>query len=161
MRELCGLIYPALSEAMEEGAVREGSASEWREFSEADYSVYLRWHTELPDAAVALFASGDGSGTGKGAGDGYQAEVFLLPYARGGNTATAALREAGGDVRVLTVTMPGTILAREDLPMADRFCVVRLVNRNGRLLIHADETLSRAIEGESGEIGSALEKLSE
>ena len=53
------------------------------------------------------------------------------------------------------------ILAREDLPMADRFCVVRLVNRNGRLLIHADETLSRAIEGDSGAIGSALEKLSE
>jgi len=115
MRELCGLIYPALSEAMEEGAVREGTASEWREFSEADYSVYLRWHTELPDAAVALFVSGDGSGTGKGSGEGYQTEVFLMPYARGGNTATAALRGADGSVRVLTVTMPGTILAREDL----------------------------------------------
>ena len=53
------------------------------------------------------------------------------------------------------------ILVREDLPMADRFCVVRLVNRNGKLLINADETLSRTIEGDSGEIGSALEKLTE
>ena len=53
------------------------------------------------------------------------------------------------------------ILAREDLPMTDRFCVVRLVNRNGKLLINADETLSRIIEGDSGEIGSALEKLTE
>ena len=115
MRELCGLIYPAISEAMEEGALREGTPEEWRAFSEADYSVYLRWHTELPDAAVALFVSGDGTGTGAGAGNGYQSEVFVTPYARGGNTAAAALRSADGEVRILTVTMPGTILAREDL----------------------------------------------
>ena len=115
MRELCGLIYPALREAMEEGSVREGSDAEWRGFSEAEYSVYLRWHTELPDAVVSLFVSGEGTAAGVGAGDGYQSEVFVTPYARGGNTATAALRSADGSVRILTVTMPGTILAREDL----------------------------------------------
>ncbi len=53
------------------------------------------------------------------------------------------------------------ILTREDLPMTDRFCVVRLVNRNGKLLISADETFVRALEGDSGEIGKAMEKLSE
>ena len=53
------------------------------------------------------------------------------------------------------------ILSREDLPMIDHFCVVRLVNRNGKLRISADETLRRVIEGESEEIGSTLNKLSE
>ena len=115
MRELTSLIYPALSEAMEEGTLREGSAEDWKAFADAESSVYLRWHTELPDAAAALFASGDGSGRAAASGGGYQSEVFLTPYVRGGNTAEAALRSADGTVRLLTVTMPKTILAGEDL----------------------------------------------
>ena len=115
MRELCSLIYPALSEAMEEGTLREGNASDWKTFADAESSVYLRWHTELPDAAAALFASGDGSGRAAACGGGYQSEAFLIPYVRGGNTAEAALRSVDGTVRLLTVTMPKTILAVEDL----------------------------------------------
>lgn len=115
MRELCVTVYPALSEALEEGAVREGTDAEWRAFTEEENSVYLRWHTELPDAAAALFASEDGTGTGAGTGGGYHSEIFVIPYARGGNTATAALRSEDGGVRILTVTMPKTILAGEDL----------------------------------------------
>lgn len=51
------------------------------------------------------------------------------------------------------------ILSRDDLPMLDHFCVVRLMVRNGKPLIHADETLRRVLEGESEEIGSALNKF--
>ena len=53
------------------------------------------------------------------------------------------------------------ILSRNDLPMIDHFCVVRLIIQNGKLRISLDETLRRVIEGESEEIGSALNKLSE
>lgn len=115
MRDFCTLVYPALSEALESGTLREGSADDWNAFADAEHSVYLRWHTELPDAAAALFASGDGSGRAAACGGGYQSEVFLMPYVRGGNTAEAALRSADGTVRLLTVTMPKNILAAEDL----------------------------------------------
>ena len=53
------------------------------------------------------------------------------------------------------------ILEREDLPMLDHFCVVRLEIRSGKLLIRADDTLRRIIEGESEEIGSTLGKFAE
>lgn len=115
MRELCGLIYPALSEAMEDGAVREGTAGDWQAFTEEENAVYIRWHTELPDAAAAMFVSADGTGYGRGTGGGYHTEAFLLPYVRGGNTSTAALRSGDGTVRILTVTMPQTILTGEDI----------------------------------------------
>ena len=39
------------------------------------------------------------------------------------------------------------ILAREDLPMMDQFCVIRLELQNGKLLIRADEQLQQALEG--------------
>ncbi len=39
------------------------------------------------------------------------------------------------------------ILSREDLPMMDQFCVVRLEIQNGKLMIRADEQLQQALEG--------------
>ena len=39
------------------------------------------------------------------------------------------------------------ILAREDLPMLDSFCLVRLEFQNGKLLIRGDEALQQALEG--------------
>ena len=44
------------------------------------------------------------------------------------------------------------ILTRDDLPMMDQFCVIRLEMNNGKLLIRADEQLQHALEG-----GSALD----
>ncbi len=44
------------------------------------------------------------------------------------------------------------ILTRDDLPMMEQFCVIRLEMDNGKLLIRADEQLQHALEG-----GSALD----
>lgn len=53
------------------------------------------------------------------------------------------------------------ILSREDLPMIDHFCVVRLEIQNGKLRISSDDTLRRAIEGDSEAVSGTLDKLSE
>ena len=38
------------------------------------------------------------------------------------------------------------LLSRDDLPMLDSFCVIRVENRNGKPLIRGDETLQRILE---------------
>ena len=48
------------------------------------------------------------------------------------------------------------ILSREDLPLLDRFCVVRFETRNGKLMIAGDDDLRQALEGNSGLDLSAL-----
>ena len=53
------------------------------------------------------------------------------------------------------------ILSRDDLPMIDHFCVVRVMVQNGKLRIGMDETLQQVIEGESAAIGNMLDKLQE
>ncbi len=39
------------------------------------------------------------------------------------------------------------ILSRDDLPMIDSYCVVRIVMQDGKLLIRGDETLQKTLEG--------------
>ena len=39
------------------------------------------------------------------------------------------------------------ILTRDDLPLVDNFCMIRMEMRNGKLLILADTTLQQTIEG--------------
>ncbi len=51
------------------------------------------------------------------------------------------------------------ILARDDLPMLDHFCVIRLELRNGKVLIRADEALQQALEGDSLSSSDLLRKM--
>ena len=53
----------------------------------------------------------------------------------------------------------GEILSRDDIPMTDHFCVVRMEWQNGELLIIADERLIRAVEGGSAENSNVLKQL--
>lgn len=51
------------------------------------------------------------------------------------------------------------ILARDDLPQIDSFCIVRLERIGGTLLIAADETLINTLEGNPAASGAALDAL--
>ena len=51
------------------------------------------------------------------------------------------------------------ILSRNDLPMMDHFCAVRLELRDGRLQIRADEALQQALEGDSLSNSELLMKM--
>ena len=42
------------------------------------------------------------------------------------------------------------ILARDDIPMIDSYCVIRFVMQDGELLIRGDETLQKTLEGNIG-----------
>ena len=39
------------------------------------------------------------------------------------------------------------ILARDDIPMIDSYCVIRIVMQDGKLLVRGDETLQKTLEG--------------
>ena len=53
------------------------------------------------------------------------------------------------------------ILSREDLPLIDTFCVVRLEMRNGQLYIIGDTALQRVLEGDPETYSEMLEKMRE
>lgn len=53
------------------------------------------------------------------------------------------------------------ILARDDVPMLDNFCVIRMEMRNGQLYIAGDAALQQALEGSISSAGSALDRLLE
>ena len=53
------------------------------------------------------------------------------------------------------------ILARDDIPMLDNFLIIRLENQNGKLLIHGDQTLQQALEGNIGENSGLLEAIAD
>ena len=51
------------------------------------------------------------------------------------------------------------ILSRDDLPMLEQFCIVRIVSENGMLRIQADTSLQHALEGNSTESLSGMERI--
>ncbi len=53
------------------------------------------------------------------------------------------------------------ILSREDLPLIDTFCVVRMEMRNGQLFIIGDTALQRVLEGDPETYSEMLEKMRE
>ena len=103
--ELYAMLSPALSEALDSGNIREGNASDWARLLASDHSVYIRYHTELPAAVVALFADLARGVTPKNSRPGvdfYLSEAVLIPYVNGENAATSAFRQSDGTVRIIT-----------------------------------------------------------
>ncbi len=93
-----------------------------------------------------IFSEGKGS---------YAADVILtVPDAlkittKAGILFAERVTEEGpaDDPDALIAEIYDEILAREDLPMLDQFCVVRLEVRSGKVFIRADEQLQKALEG--------------
>ena len=118
MAELYAMLSPALSEAFDSGNIREGGAEDWARLLASDHAVYIRYHTELPAAVVALFADlarGISAGDSRPGVDFYLSEAVLIPYVNGENAAASAFRQSDGTVKVVTVPMPREILSSQDL----------------------------------------------
>ena len=52
------------------------------------------------------------------------------------------------------------ILSRDDIPMIDNFCVIRMEMRGGKLLVLGDAALQKALEGGVSESSNILDVLS-
>ncbi len=118
MAELYAMLSPALSEALDSGNIREGTADDWDRLLSSDHSVYIRYHTELPAPVVALFADlarGIVPKDNRPGVDFYLSEAVLIPYVNGENAATSAFRQKDGTVKIITVSMPREILSTQDL----------------------------------------------
>ncbi len=118
MAEFYAMLSPALSEALDSGDIREGSAADWERVLSSDHAVYIRYHTEVPAAVIALFAdlergvSPERSRAGIGF---YVSEAVLIPYVNGENAAASAFRQSDGSVKLVTVSMPREILSTQDI----------------------------------------------
>lgn len=53
------------------------------------------------------------------------------------------------------------LLSRDDLPVIDTFCVIRLEMRNGHLFVIGDTALQRVLEGDPETYSEMLEKMRE
>ncbi|MCR4904997.1 MAG: hypothetical protein K6A33_02870 [Clostridiales bacterium] len=131
MAELYAMLSPALSEALDSGDVRGGTEADWERLLATDHAVYIRYHTEMPAAVVALFADLARGVTPSRSGlDFYLSEAVLIPYVNGENAAASAFRQADGSVKLITVSMPREILSTQDLEQFVRAYEMYLVSFN-------------------------------
>lgn len=115
MNALFSLLYPVLSECVSPRTAEAGTQTEWLALADEADSVYLRFHTELPDLLIGLFAdlyTGRESNRTAAAADVY--EMFVLPY-REENDLRLAARSAEGEVVFYRLSAPEAVLNAEDL----------------------------------------------
>jgi hypothetical protein len=103
--ELYGLISPTLSEMISEENFRKVQSSAWLEYVEADEFVYVRYHNELPDNIIGLFADAASYNRNNEYTNDrnhvltYVCELVLIPTDSQGVTRIAT-RSLGGEVAV-------------------------------------------------------------
>lgn len=94
-RELSGVI----SEVLCDGNIAEGSRTDWSIFAESKSSVYIRYHSELPDCAVGYFADeASGNVTDRRNVTSYIYEMYIIPNTDGSGKVDIAVKSKGGDV---------------------------------------------------------------
>ena len=115
MNELFRLLAPVLSEELDPGRAEEGSEEVWLALAKAENTAYLRFHTELPDLLIGLFADLYAERAGEryvSAANVY--EMFVLPYGER-NDLRLAVRSADGRIVLYRSEAPAAVLRAEDL----------------------------------------------
>ncbi len=94
----------------------EDGENYWRSLADEPASVYIRYHSELPDCIIGLYADWiSGRDHERNAVSSYVYELFLLPYSDVGRAVTAAVRSIDGTVTVYRLPSPDTPLSENDL----------------------------------------------
>jgi len=103
--ELYGMISPAISEIISADNFRKVNSASWLEYTNSEEFVYVRYHNELPDNLIALFAdSASHSRNDEDTKDrnhvlAYVCELILIPVEDRGVTRIAT-RDLDGNVAV-------------------------------------------------------------
>lgn len=118
--ELYALLTPTLRSAFYSTVpLNEGN---WENCTAAENSVYIKYHSELPDGILALFA---GMGTNTSADSvnfrGNVREIFLLPPASVSDDTTMMTRSDSGDLRMYVIPSHKASVGREELERFVRF----------------------------------------
>lgn len=111
--ELYRMITPTLAALLTDENVSAGDDMQWSQMAESENSVYVRYHNELPDYVISIFA--DSGNAERNSLNSYVYELILLPYSDADDTVTAAVRSAEGKVFVYEQSSPEEIITVEDL----------------------------------------------
>ncbi len=99
MADIYGELSYTVSETLLSENCRQGDESFWLSCAELADSVYIRYHSELPDVMIGLFAdaAADTAHT-RDRVNAYIYEMFILPSEDTSGTATVAVRSVAGEV---------------------------------------------------------------
>lgn len=109
--DLYDAVMPVLAECFTDACASEGSDEHWKNAAAEPSSVYIRYHSSLPDYLIHTVSGGSVSADNSA----YVYEMFLLPYSESTDTITIAARSKDGVVTVFTKHAPTEILTAEDL----------------------------------------------
>ncbi len=109
-RELSGII----SEIMNPESVAKGSAADWNACAESGVSIYIRYHSELPDCVVGVFADAcRGVDEVRDTVSAYVYEMYIMPNTDGSGEIDIAVRAKNGDVKLFN-GIPENVITKED-----------------------------------------------
>lgn len=117
-RELSGVI----SEVIRDDCVVERSHTDWNIFAEADTSVYIRYHSELPDCVIGFFADEvTGNDRVRNTLSSYVYEMYLLPNTDGSGRINAAVRDKSGNTVFYSCTTDSILTSESTEKMLNAY----------------------------------------
>lgn len=116
--ELYKTITPTLAAVLADEYAKSGDDRLWNSMAEAENSVYVRYHSELADYVISVFAEHENNK--RNSLNSYVYELILLPYSEASDTVTVAVRSLSGSVCVYEQPSPEEIITAEDLRRVQR-----------------------------------------
>ncbi len=103
MSEIYRSVSPIISEVISPENIRESDLDEWYGFMKNEFSLYIKYHSELPDSVIAIFADSLGyqSGTNeRNTSSTYISEMLIIPNSDGSGIILIAAKSLDGFVVV-------------------------------------------------------------
>ncbi len=113
LTELYSLVSPVLASLLREENIIPETAT-WNGMMEEENTVYLRYHTPLPDVVVTALGAADEGASVKSVGT-FVYELFLVPYAADNDTVRAMVRDGDGNVTAYAADIGAKTLTVQEL----------------------------------------------
>ncbi len=116
--EIYGSLAPIISETMQEKYITESDSEKWESYIGAEGSVYIRYHSTLPDNVISLFADASSSANvtaDRGKVSSYVREMFIIPCSGSDNRIEIAVKDTDGSVFLYRKPYPMNMITSEDL----------------------------------------------
>ncbi|MBE6626528.1 MAG: hypothetical protein E7628_05040 [Ruminococcaceae bacterium] len=116
MTDLYGEVSGLISETLVYSNAERSGEAYWLSCADADESMYIRYHSQLPDVVIGMFADASSDRTSiRDYALAYVYEMFIIPSRDGTKTGEAVVRSIGGDVFVYRVENASMGIMAEDL----------------------------------------------
>ena len=115
MNDLFTSAAPAISYVLN-GENLTGSSVDWDSLTALDDSVFIRFHTELPETAAGIIAdTRAGTAQKRETNSSYFYEMFLIPYSEQSGVMQIAVRSVNGDAALYSVSDPHVFITAGEI----------------------------------------------